>query len=179
VLVEAVAAGKPVVATAFPHAAELLASGAGLLVPQFDGAAIADALRRVLTEPGLARRMAAEAALSDDTGHFEHARGAIPLREHGYCVDDVARGLLVICREPRPSAELAALSDRYLAFLTHAQADDGTFHNRLSYQRVWLDPPGTGNWWGRALGHCINDGAIGFAQVALTTLLDRMTKTST
>jgi len=61
VLVEAVAAGKPVVATAFPHAVELLASGAGLVVPQMDGVAIGDALHRVLSEPGLARLMAAEA----------------------------------------------------------------------------------------------------------------------
>lgn len=61
VLVEAVAAGKPVVATAFPHAVELLASGAGLVVPQQDGPAIGDALRQVLTEPGLAGRMGAEA----------------------------------------------------------------------------------------------------------------------
>ena len=33
VLIEAVAAGKPVVATEFPHARELLAGGAGLVVP--------------------------------------------------------------------------------------------------------------------------------------------------
>ncbi len=33
VLVDAVAAGRPVVATAFPHAVELLASGAGIVVP--------------------------------------------------------------------------------------------------------------------------------------------------
>ena len=62
VLVDAVAAGRPVVATAFPHATELLASGAGLIVPQRDPEALADALRRVLTEPGLAARMRAEAA---------------------------------------------------------------------------------------------------------------------
>jgi glycosyltransferase involved in cell wall biosynthesis len=61
VLVDAVAAGRPVVATAFPHASELLASGAGLVVPQRDPEALARALRRVLTEPGLADRMAAEA----------------------------------------------------------------------------------------------------------------------
>jgi len=61
VLVEAVAAGKPVVATAFPHAVEMLSSGAGLLVPQYDGAAIGAALYRVLTEPDLAGRMASEA----------------------------------------------------------------------------------------------------------------------
>ena len=62
VLVEAVAAGKPVVATAFPHAVELLSSGAGLVVEQLDGAAIGEALYRVLTEPGEAQRMRAEAA---------------------------------------------------------------------------------------------------------------------
>jgi polysaccharide biosynthesis protein PslF len=61
VLVEAVASGKPVIATAFPHAVELLSSGAGLLVPQFDGPAIGEALHRVITEPDLARRMAVEA----------------------------------------------------------------------------------------------------------------------
>jgi len=61
VLVDAVAAGRPVVATAFPHARELLASGAGLVVPRRDPVALANALRRVLTEPGLADAMAAEA----------------------------------------------------------------------------------------------------------------------
>lgn len=61
VLVDAVAAGRPVVATAFPHAVELLASGAGLVVPRRDPAALAAALRRVLTDPGLADAMAAEA----------------------------------------------------------------------------------------------------------------------
>jgi glycosyltransferase involved in cell wall biosynthesis len=58
VLTEAVAAGKPVVSTSFPHAVELLSSGAGLLVPQRDPVALAHALRRVLTERGLADSMA-------------------------------------------------------------------------------------------------------------------------
>jgi glycosyltransferase involved in cell wall biosynthesis len=61
VLVDAVAAGRPVIATAFPHAVELLTSGAGLVVPRRDPQALAAALRRVLTEPGLADSMAAEA----------------------------------------------------------------------------------------------------------------------
>jgi polysaccharide biosynthesis protein PslF len=62
VLIEAVAAHKPVISTAFPHAVELLASGAGLLVPHRDGPAIGAALKRVLTDPQLAGRMSAEAA---------------------------------------------------------------------------------------------------------------------
>ncbi len=61
VLVEAVTAGKPVVSTGFPHAVELLSSGAGLLVERQNPEAIAAALRRVLTEPGLAAALAAEA----------------------------------------------------------------------------------------------------------------------
>jgi glycosyltransferase involved in cell wall biosynthesis len=62
VLVEALAAGKPVIATGFPHAVELLGGGAGLIVPHGDGPAMAHALRRVLTEPGLAARFGEQAA---------------------------------------------------------------------------------------------------------------------
>lgn len=61
VLVDAVAAGRPVVSTAFPHAIELLASGAGIVVPQRDPVALGRAIRSVLTEPGVAAAMAAEA----------------------------------------------------------------------------------------------------------------------
>jgi glycosyltransferase involved in cell wall biosynthesis len=61
VLVEAIAAGKPVIATKFPHAVELLASGAGILVPHHDGDAIGEALHRLLTDPELHRRMSDEA----------------------------------------------------------------------------------------------------------------------
>lgn len=57
VLVEAVAAGKPVVATAFPHAVELLGTGAGIVVPHEDPSAMAAAMRRLLNDPDLARQM--------------------------------------------------------------------------------------------------------------------------
>jgi len=61
VLVDAVAAGRPVVSTAFPHAVELLGSGAGLVVPQRDPVALAAAIRTVLCDHDLAASMAAEA----------------------------------------------------------------------------------------------------------------------
>ena len=61
VLVDAVAAGRPVVSTAFPHAIELLASGAGIVVPQRDPVALGRAIRSVLADPRLAASMAAEA----------------------------------------------------------------------------------------------------------------------
>ncbi|MFI7599309.1 glycosyltransferase [Actinoplanes sp. NPDC049681] len=91
------------------------------------------------------------ARLSDDTGLLEHARNAIVRREHGYCVDDVARGLVVASREPQPTAQVVGLAERYLAFLNHATAPDGKVRNRLSYDRRWLDEPSTGDWWGRAV----------------------------
>jgi len=62
VLVEAVAARRPVIATDFPHARELLSGGAGLVVPHRDPEAMAHAVRRVLTEPGLAESMSAHCA---------------------------------------------------------------------------------------------------------------------
>ena len=72
VLTEAVAAGKPVVSTRFPHAVELLGDGTGLLVDRADPVGIA---RRcsglLLTEPGLAdtavaqgRRLSSRAVLA-------------------------------------------------------------------------------------------------------------------
>lgn len=61
VLVDAIACGRPVVATAFPHAIELLGTGAGIVVGHDDPDALASALRRVLTDPRVAGSMAAEA----------------------------------------------------------------------------------------------------------------------
>jgi hypothetical protein len=91
------------------------------------------------------------ARLTDDTGLFEHARNAIARRQHGYCTDDIARGLVVASREPDPSPTVLRLAECYLAFLTHAQDHTGAFHNRLTHSRRWSDEPGLGDWWGRAL----------------------------
>lgn len=61
VLVEAIVSGKPVVATQFPHAVELLSAGSGILVPHDDAPAIATALRALLTDPHRASAAAAVA----------------------------------------------------------------------------------------------------------------------
>ena len=62
VLIEAVASRKPVVATDFPHARELLSGGAGIVVPHNDAEATAQAVGRILRDHRLARQMADEAA---------------------------------------------------------------------------------------------------------------------
>lgn len=57
VLVEAIAAGGPVVATRFPHAAELLGTGAGVLVDHRDPIAIADAVEHIFRDGEASERM--------------------------------------------------------------------------------------------------------------------------
>jgi glycosyltransferase involved in cell wall biosynthesis len=51
VLIEAVAAGVPVVATPFPHAVELLTDGPGLIVPHKNPRALATGVRKILSGP--------------------------------------------------------------------------------------------------------------------------------
>ena len=68
VLVDAVAAGRPVVSTDFPHARELLADGAGFLVSQRNAHEMANVLRLLLTNEAVRVEMAAAAR-----------RAAIPL----------------------------------------------------------------------------------------------------
>ena len=89
--------------------------------------------------------------MTDQRGLFEHALHGEPRPEHGYCVDDVGRGLVVICREPDASAVLHRLGRRYLDFLLAAVAPDGSCHNRMDIRGRWTDTPGLGDWWGRAL----------------------------
>lgn len=61
VLVEAIAASKPVIATQFPHAVELLSDGAGITVAHGDSAALATALRQLLTDRRLTAKMGSQA----------------------------------------------------------------------------------------------------------------------
>ena len=89
--------------------------------------------------------------LSDSTGLFEHAELTKPRLEHGYCVDDVARGLVVTTREPEPEAPTVALAATYQRFLANAQGPDGGFRNRLGTDLTWRDEPDVTDCWGRAL----------------------------
>ena len=88
VLVEAIGAAKPVIATAFPHAVELLATGAGIVVPHSNATALAAALRKVITDPILARRMAAEARRIGATLYWPVIAG----RYESLVLESMARG---------------------------------------------------------------------------------------
>ncbi len=73
VLVEAIAAGKPVVATAFPHAVELLTGGGGVVVRHEDPTAIATALGQVIGRLDSAREEAPARRPSNDSSWAEVA----------------------------------------------------------------------------------------------------------
>jgi hypothetical protein len=89
--------------------------------------------------------------LTDDRGLFEHALHTVPRREHGYCVDDVARGLVVVCHEPKPGAAARRLARCYLDFVLDALDPTGACHNRMAVDGQWRDEAAAGDWWGRAL----------------------------
>lgn len=89
--------------------------------------------------------------LTDQVGVIEHATGAEPAREHGYCVDDVARALIVVVREPDALGDLDPLVTTYLAFLSSAIATDGRCRNRRSTDGSWTDEPEVSDAWGRAI----------------------------
>ena len=89
--------------------------------------------------------------LTDDRGLFEHALRTDPRPEHGYCVDDVARGLVVVCRQPEPGPTVRRLARCYLTFVLDAIDPTGACHNRMAVDGQWRDEAAVGDWWGRAL----------------------------
>lgn len=94
------------------------------------------------------------AAMCDDTGMFQHAVHGIADRNHGYCIDDNARALLLCCGmaidAPVPSFE--TMTPRFAAFIQHAwNPDQGRFRNFMGFDRRWLEPAGSEDSHGRTL----------------------------
>lgn len=88
--------------------------------------------------------------MSDHRGLFEHAEGSTRREEHGYCVDDNARLLVVTSRE-RDQGSTHRLSRLALAFVLGAQTSDGRTRNRMDRHGRWTDESSTDDCWGRSL----------------------------
>lgn len=90
-------------------------------------------------------------ALSGGRGLFEHARYSRPRFEHGYCLDDNGRALVVVSRAASCGLEFpAALRDRSFEFVMEATSKR-VWRNRLSTDGVWEsgssdDAVGRGLW---------------------------------
>lgn len=81
---------------------------------------------------------------------FEHAEGSRPRIEHGYCVDDNARLLIVASRDSE-SPRAQQLSGLALQFVLASQMSDGRCRNRMNADGVWTDRASTDDCWGRAI----------------------------
>ncbi len=95
-------------------------------------------------------------AMTDDTGILQHATFDVPRYRDGYCTDDNARGLLLMMlledQGTETPAVVRALAARYLAFVNHAfDEESGRFRNFMTYDRRWVDAPGSDDCHGRAL----------------------------
>ncbi|KRB86412.1 glycosyl transferase family 1 [Sphingomonas sp. Root710] len=91
--------------------------------------------------------------LTDSCGMMQHSIFSIPDRNHGYCVDDNARALILMHRlggaRSTRSEELATI---YASFVQHAwNPGDGAFRNFMSYDRRWLEAVGSQDSFGRSI----------------------------
>lgn len=92
--------------------------------------------------------------MTDDTGMLQHAKYTVPDRDHGYCIDDNARALIVACGglRLRSSSEVEKRVPVYLSFLMHAfNRPFGRFRNFMSYDRQWLEETGSEDSHGRTI----------------------------
>lgn len=89
--------------------------------------------------------------LTDDRGIFEHAVHSHPRFEGGYCTDDNARLLMVTSRSRSVSDESRTLERIAARFVLDSIRSDGSVHNRMSFDRRWVDAASTDDCWGRAL----------------------------
>jgi glycosyltransferase involved in cell wall biosynthesis len=91
--------------------------------------------------------------LTDDTGVIQHAVFRTPDRQYGYSTDDIGRALVVAMLHSQQfgGRESQPLAERYLAFLRHAQREDGLFHNYMDYGRRFTDDVGSEDTQGIAL----------------------------
>ena len=201
-LAYAVGLGKPVVATPYVHARELLANDHGRLVDFGSSKGFADAIIGLLGNPeamaelrertyALGRTMVwprfADASLdrfsaipslasaqpkpirsapiparipaiaierlTDTTGLFQHSVFSVPDRAHGYCIDDNARALILMCRNTAINgADRARLTHVYASFVQHAwNPETRAFRNFMSFDRRWLEAEGSGDSCGRTV----------------------------
>ncbi|MEO7504218.1 MAG: glycosyltransferase family 4 protein [Sphingomicrobium sp.] len=107
--------------------------------------------RRIDASEALALSLEGVERMSDGTGMLQHSIHGIPDRDHGYCIDDNARALLLaVLRRDDPRA--ARLAYTYAAFVQGAwNPDTRRFRNFMGFDRRWLEDAGSEDSNGRTL----------------------------
>ncbi|MBD1430543.1 hypothetical protein [Sphingobacterium litopenaei] len=90
--------------------------------------------------------------LTDTVGIVQHAKFATPDYNHGYCIDDNSRALMLagLANKIQPHS-CDALIDTYLAYIHYMQRENGMFGNFLSFDHRFLDDYGTEDAFGRTI----------------------------
>jgi len=127
---------------------------------------------------GVAPSLEGVFAMSDATGMYQHAVGIVPDRNHGYCLDDNVRALMLMnLADPADLARCRTHALSYAAFTQHAwNPDIGRFRNFMNFDRTWCEDAGSEDSNGRAmwaLGHTIERSPIDDLQVWAGWLFDR------
>jgi glycosyltransferase involved in cell wall biosynthesis len=91
--------------------------------------------------------------MSDSTGMLQHGILAVPDRNHGYCIDDNARALILMTQMTDMDASARdQWTTVYASFLQHAwNPDQGRFRNFMSFDRCWLEEVGSEDSCGRTV----------------------------
>lgn len=97
-------------------------------------------------------------AMTDGTGILQHGIGVVPDRDHGYCLDDNARALMLTNVLPGvANTDLVRGATTYASFVQHSwNPDRRVFRNFMNYDRSWCEDVGSEDSNGRAiwtLGH--------------------------
>jgi glycosyltransferase involved in cell wall biosynthesis len=91
--------------------------------------------------------------MSDSTGMLQHSIYSVPDRRHGYCIDDNARALMLVC-------QMADLNEEtrdkwmtiYASFIQYAWNPEARrFRNFMNFDRTWCEETGSEDSNGRTL----------------------------
>ncbi|MGN6357900.1 MAG: glycosyltransferase family 4 protein [Novosphingobium sp.] len=125
---------------------------------------IASAVRTpsATVNPTVLPGLAALFDMSDSTGMFQHSIGIVPDRNHGYCIDDNARALILMSlADGIHQADRRARSITYASFIQHAWNPDlRRFRNFMRFDRTWCEDAGSEDSNGRglwSLGHTVEN----------------------
>jgi len=97
--------------------------------------------------------LAAILRMSDSTGMLQHSILSVPDRNHGYCIDDNARALILMTQAGNVDE---GLNDQwttvYASFVQHAwNPDTGRFRNFMAFNRDWCEDAGSEDSSGRTI----------------------------
>jgi len=103
--------------------------------------------------------------MSDSTGMLQHGILSVPDREHGYCIDDNARALMMMSHIPDLDPVVRdQWTTVYASFVQHAwNRDARRFRNFMAFDRRWCEDVGSEDSGGRgvwALGVTARDAPL-------------------